>query len=425
VLEAPEPKAGDASIGGEPGALLLVSSQYGSNTPEVTAAVEGALEELRPAVTSARMKLHPNLFRPASFIDTAVDNMSASLLTGAALVAAVLFVFLYNLRTGLISITAIPLSLLMAVIVLHHFGQSLNTLTLGGLAIAIGEVVDDAIIDVENIFRRLREIPPAERRNKLFQIVLDASIEVRSAVVYATFIVALVFLPVLTLSGIQGSLFAPLGIAYILAILASLVVALTVTPALSYLLLPKAADSSRVPGYVTWLKASYERLLRRISNQRGLVVTAAAVLIACAFTVVPFLGGEFLPELREGHFIVHMAMAPGSSLRESMRLGGLVTRDLLENPNVASVAQQAGRAELFYDTWGPHYSEIHVDLKPLAGTEAELMEDEIREVVERFPGAVFSTKTFLTERIEEVVSGSTAEVVIKVFGEDLELAFGP
>ena len=424
VLDAPEPKAGDASIGGEPGVLLLINSQYGSDTPEVTAAIDGALADLRPAIESAAIKLHPNLFRPASFIETAVDNVGVSLLTGAALVAVVLFFFLYNLRTGLISITAIPLSLLTAVILLDHFGQSLNTLTLGGLAIAIGEVVDDAIIDVENIFRRLRETPASQRRSKLFRIVLDASIEVRSAVVYATFIVALVFLPVLTLSGIQGRLFAPLGVGYILAILASLVVALTVTPALSYLLLPKAADTARVPIYVTSLKASYERLLRSIYRWQGLVMIVAAVLVACGFAVVPYLGGEFLPELREGHFIMHMATAPGSSLRESMRLGGLVTRDLLKNPDVASVAQQAGRAELFYDTWGPYYSEIHVDLKPVAGTEAERMESEIREVVERFPGAVFSTKTFLTERIEEVMSGSTAEVVIKVFGEDLETLDG-
>ncbi len=420
VTEAARPKIGDASIDGESGALILVSSQYGANTPEVTVAVEAALAELKPAIAAEGLELHASLFRPATFIDIAIGNMTTSLLIGAALVAAVLFVFLFNFRTGLISITAIPLSLLTAAIVLQHMGQSLNTLTLGGLAIAIGEVVDDAIIDVENIFRRLRETPPDERSGKLFQIVLDASLEVRSAVVYATFIVALVFLPVLALSGVQGSLFSPLAAAYILAIMTSLLVALTVTPAMAYLLLPGAAETARTPAYINRSKRWYERVLRSLARKPKSLMLGSAGLVILALAITPFLGGEFLPELREGHFILHMVTAPGTSLKESMRLGGRVTDALLENPSVLSVAQQAGRAELFDDTWGPNYSEIHIDLKPLRGREAKQSQDAIREIADKFPGAVFSIKTFLTERMEEVISGSRAAVVVNVFGEDLD-----
>ena len=206
VLEAPEPKVGDAAINGRPGVLLVVSSQYGENTEEVTEAAERALDEMRPAREAERVTLHPALFRPATFVQTAIENVNFSLLLGGVLVAVVLFLFLFNLRTAFISLTAIPLSLLTAVIVLDRLGVTLNTLTLGGLAIAIGEVVDDSIIDVENIFRRLRENRASPEPRPAFGVVLDASLEVRGAVVYATFVVALVFLPVLTMSGLQGRL---------------------------------------------------------------------------------------------------------------------------------------------------------------------------------------------------------------------------
>ena len=238
VVDAPEPKIGGASINGKPGVMMQISSQYGANTLEVSDALEAALEEMRPAIAAQGITLHSHLFRPAEFIRTAIHNISRSLLVGGILVAVVLSLFLFNLRTAFISLTAIPLSLLVAAGILHHMGITLNTLTLGGLAIAIGEVVDDAIIDVENIFRRLRENCANGSPRSPLRVVLDASVEVRSAVVYATFVVALVFLPVLTMTGVQGRLFAPLAIAYILAILASLVIALTLTPALSLAMLP-------------------------------------------------------------------------------------------------------------------------------------------------------------------------------------------
>src|SRR5712691_1044975 len=240
VVEAPEPMVGAAAVQGTPGVILVLSSQYGANTLEVTQAAEKALEEFATAAEGEDIVVHPRLFRPANFIETGVRNIGTSLLIGGVLVAVVLFLFLLDLRTSFISLTAIPLSLFTAVIILDWFGATLNTLTIGGLAIAIGEVVDDAIIDVENIIRRLRENRSRPDPLPVFQVVLDASLEIRNSVVYATFVVALVFLPVLTMSGVQGRIFAPLGIAYICAIMASLAVALTVTPALCLIMLRRA-----------------------------------------------------------------------------------------------------------------------------------------------------------------------------------------
>jgi len=420
VRNAPQPKIGGATIMGGDGVLLMIDSQYGSNTLQVTDAVEQALQELDPAIRRAQIKLYPALFRPANFVLTSVHSISQALLIGAVLVSIVLLLFLFNLRVAVISLTAIPLSLLVAVIILDRTGQSLNTMTLSGLAIAIGEVVDDAIIDAENIFRRLRESPGHLNKRELFETVLNASIEVRSPVIYATFVVVLVFLPVLTMSGVQGRLFAPLGATYIYAILASLLVALTVTPALSYYLLPRAAQHPREPRYIELLKSRYEQLLRWLAQHPVAVMLSALVLLLLAAVALPFLGGSFLPALREGHFVVHMTELPGTSLAESERIGKLVSRALLQDPDVRRVAQQIGRAELGIDTAGVHYSEFHVDLRPLDGSEAIKAESRVRDMLTEFPGASFATKTFLTERIEEVSSGARAQVVIRIFGDDLD-----
>jgi CzcA family heavy metal efflux pump len=420
VVEGPEPKVGDAAINGASGVLLVVSGQFGQNTEEVTDATERALAEMTPAFRTERIQLH-TLFRPATFVRTAIQNVTFSLLLGGLLVTVVLFLLLLNLKTAFISLTAIPLSLLAAVIILERLGVTLNTLTLGGLAIAIGEVVDDAIIDVENIFRRLRENAASASPRRPFDVVLDASLEVRTAVVHATFIVALVFLPVLLMTGLQGRLFAPLGIAYILAVLASLVVAMTVTPALASVLLAGGGTPAREPRLIRALKRGYRRGLASVLARPRLVMAVALAICAGAAAIVPFFGGAFLPELREGHFIVHMSAVPGTALQESLRLGAEVTRELLRNPNIRSVAQQVGRAAQADDTWGTHYSEFHVDLKPVAAEEAESVQEEIRRAVVKFPGVYFAIKTFLTERIEETLSGATAQVVVKIFGEDLDL----
>jgi Cu/Ag efflux pump CusA len=279
VVDGPEPKVGDAAIDGKPGVMLMISSQYGANTLEVTDALGKALDEMTPAIAAEGTTLHDHLFRPANFVQTSIHNISQSLLLGAVLVAAVLFLFLFNVRTEFISLTAIPLSLLLAVGVLNRLGITLNTLTLGGLAIAIGEVVDDAIIDVENIFRRLRENSGRPAPQPVYRVVLNASIEVRSSVVYATFVVALVFVPVLTMSGVQGRLFAPLAIAYILAILASLLVALTLTPALSAVLLPRVVEHAAEPRFITALKARYSRWIQGVIDRPAPLLTLPAYCV--------------------------------------------------------------------------------------------------------------------------------------------------
>jgi CzcA family heavy metal efflux pump len=420
VREDAAPPFGAASIEGKTGVILVVSAQYGSNTLDVTGRVEQALRELTPALQQEGIDLRPNLFRPANFVNTSTHNIRTSLLLGAVLVIVVLFLFLFDIRTAAISCTAIPLSLLAAVTVMDRMGFTLNTMTLGGLAIAIGEVVDDAVIDVENILRRLRENAAKEIQQPVLHVVLNASIEVRSAVVYATFAVALVFIPVLTLSGIAGKLFAPLGIAYILSILASLIVALTVTPALSMLVLGSRPPRREEPPVIHWLKRHYVSLLERVERMPGLVIGFVAVVTICGIAALPFFSASFLPELHEGHYILHMQAVPGTSLDESLRLGREVTAALLKLPFVRSVAQHVGRAEQSEDTWGPHYSEIEIDLRPMGGEEEEVAQGEIRKVLAQFSGLSFSLKTFLTERIEETLSGYTASVVVNIYGTNLD-----
>jgi CzcA family heavy metal efflux pump len=419
VREGAAPKFGDAAINGKPGMTLIVYRQISGDTPEVTRRVEAELERLRPGLEREGIRYHPALFRQADFIEHAVGNVTHSLLIGAALVTAVLFLFLFNLRTAVISLTAIPLSLLGAIFVLWAFGISLNTLTLGGLAIAVGEVVDDAIIDVENIFRRLRENARLGHPRPAMAVVLSASLEVRSAVVHATFIVVLVFVPIFFLSGLQGRLFAPLGYAYVLAVLASLAVALTVTPALALLLLPRAGGAEEPP-LLRGLQGAYEWLLRRLDREFPVIVVVMVVLVTAAGWALYQAGGEFLPELRESHYVIHMQGVPGTSLPESLAAGRAVTAELLKHPAVRSVSQQAGRAELGEDTWGVEYSELEVDFRPVVAEDAEQIEREVKAMLqEKFPGFHFSVFSFLSERINETISGSIAPVAVKVYGDDL------
>jgi len=295
-------------------------------------------------------------------------------------------------------------------------------MTLGGLAIAVGVVVDDAVIDVENILRRLRENRALAQPRLAFQVVLDASIEVRSAVVYATFAVALVFVPILTMSGVAGRLFAPLGVAYILAVMASLLVALTLTPALSLSLLGLRRVAEREPPVMTWLKSRYKTILLQVEERPRTVLISAAVLTTIGIAALPFFGGGFLPELREGHFIIHMSAVPGTSLADSLRIGNQVTAELLKLSAVRTVSQRVGRAEKSDDIWGSHYSEFDVDLKPLkGGAAAESALRDIRKTLAQFPGVNFAVKTFLSERMEETLSGYTASVVVNIYGNDLNL----
>jgi CzcA family heavy metal efflux pump len=420
VRQGAEPKFGDALIMGRPGVLLTMASQYGANTMEVTTALEAALEGLKPVFEREGITVYPRLHRPATFIETSLANISHSLLLGAVLVAVVLFLFLGHFRTALISLTAIPLSLLAAILTLDRLGVSLNTITLGGLAIAIGEVVDDAIIDVENILRRLRENQTLAQPRPVLNVILDASLEVRSAVVYATFIVVLVFVPVLTLTGLQGSFFAPLAMSYILAILASLLVALTVTPAMTYFFFRNGAGKETPPRLQGWLRQRYERLLNLVSQRPRLVIGTVAVLCVLTLSRLPFLGGEFLPEFREGHFVLQVSAAPGTALPEMLRIGKQISTTLLLNPHIETVEQQAGRAEQGEDPWGTHRCEFHVELKKLPAGEEEKVSGEIRAVLENIPGIQFEVMTFLGDRIGESISGETAPVVVDIFGDNLD-----
>ena len=419
VLDGPAPKFGEAQVNGQSSVVLLVHAQYDANTLDVTRALDNALSQMKAALAAKKIDVDATLFRPAKFIETALRNVEQSLLIGAVLVAAVLLLFLLDWRTMLISFVSIPLSLLSAIIVLNWFGVSVSTFTLGGFAIAIGVVVDDAIIDVENILRRLRENSALPRPRALLEVVLAASLEVRSAVVYATFIVALVFLPVLMMSGVEGRLFAPLGISFILATLASLAVALTITPALCYLVLSKATPRSE-PRYVRWLRERHVRCLETLSR-RPLAVMWLALAICCgAAATLPFFGGEFLPDLQEGHYVLHMSAVPGTSLSESIRLGKVVTARLLKNPYVRSVEQQAGRTENGEDTYGPEYSELHVDLRPLDDVDPDDVQAQIRSILSQFPGLTFTVESFLAERMEETISGTSAQFVVNIFGNDLD-----
>jgi len=420
VVEGPAPPFGAASVEGKTGVILVISGQYGSNTADVTVQVDKALAELNPALQQQGIVMRSDLFKPANFIDVAVHNVRNSLLLGSAFVIVVLFLFLFDLRVAAISCSAIPLSLLVAVTIMDRMGFTLNTLTLGGLAIAIGEVVDDAVIDVENILRRLRENAALGHPRSAFSVIFDASIEVRSAVVYATFAIILVFIPILTLSGVAGRLFAPLGIAYILSVLASLVVALTVTPALSLLLLGHRKIRSTEPPVVLWLQKRYGRMLARVERAPRLVIGCVAVVTVLGVAALPFFTSSFLPELREGHYIVHMISVPGSSLEDSLRVGREVTAALNKFPFIRAVSQRVGRAEQSEDTWGPNYSEIDVDLKPMGGEEEEAAVGTIRNTLSQFSGLSFSVLTFLTERIEETISGYTASTVVNIYGNDLD-----
>ncbi len=422
VRDGAQPKFGDSLVQGRPCILMAMASQYGANTIEATRAVEAALDEMQPLLDKEGIQIYRKLHRPASFIENSLRNITHSLYLGGALVAIVLFLFLGHFRTAFISLTAIPLSLLTAIIILDKFGVTLNTITLGGLAIAIGEVVDDAIIDVENIFRRLRENQTLAKPRSTFRVVLDASLEVRSAVVYATFVVALVFLPVLTLTGLQGSFFAPLAMSYILAIMASLAVALTLTPALSLLFFAKGVRAEAEPRLQRWLKQIYSKLIGFFMRWPRTIVVAVLAVCVGAVLALPKFGADFLPEFREGHFVIQAQMTPGTSLPEMLRVGEHVAHQLLLNTNIATVEEQVGRAEQGEDTWEPNRCEFHVELKDnVPGEVQEKMMDQIGDVMKEVPGVQAEVLTFLGDRISESISGEAAPIVVNVYGDDLDL----
>lgn len=434
VSEGAAPSISAAAINGQPAVYLSVQGQLGANVYALTKQLELKLAEIKPSLEKQKVTLHEGLFRPANFIEIAIQSLRSDILIGSVLVILVLFIFLFNVRTAIISATAIPLSLLTAIVVLYQSGVGLNIMVLGGLAIALGEVVDDAIIDTENIFRRLRENRLLSVPLPVTKVVFQASMEVRSSVVYATIIVALVFLPLLTLSGVAGKLFAPLGYAYISAILASLVVALTLTPALCYVLLARAPLKDEDSPLLKWLKKRYVRLLHQIEHRYQAILMSSFVCIALGLAILPLFRGQFIPALREGHYILHMTAVPGTSEIQTLKLGNQVTKVLLDIPGVKSVAQWVGRAPNAADTFGTHYSEFEVEIGTVSGKEQERIFRAIREelagetededndgkIEPGFVGVNFAINTFLTERIEETISGYAAGLVINIFGQDLD-----
>ena len=421
IRYAAEPPIGAAQIKGKPGIVMMVIGQYGANTLSVSRAVEQALTEFDQIFTKQDITFYSHLFRPADYIETSLSNLSGHLFIGGLFVLLVLYLFLFNFRTAFISAIAIPLSLICAVIVLLETGTNLNIMVLGGLAIALGEVVDDAIIDTENIFRRLRENRLLTCPLPTNQVINDASLEVRGSVVYASFIVALVFVPLLTLSGVAGRLFAPLGYSYILAILMSLLVALTVIPALCYLLLGHKFNAEEDPPLIKRIKPVYSNLLKTISNFFTPVIFASGVICMISILAAFNLGSKFLPELREGHYIVHTTSIPGTSLHESIRIGSRLTEQFMQIQGVESVSQWAGRAERGADTYGSHYSEYEVRLAPMSGSMQQEVLVRIREILTEFPGILFEANTFLTERIDETITGYTSPVVVNIYGNNLAL----
>ncbi|MDO9052303.1 MAG: efflux RND transporter permease subunit [Methylotenera sp.] len=434
VIEGAAPSISAAAINEETGVYLSVQGQLGANTHGVTLAIERALQELKPSLTTENVTLHEGLFRPANFIEVAIKGVRTDILIGSILVIAILFLFLFNVRTAFISATAIPLSLLTAIVVMSYFNIGLNIMVLGGLAIALGEVVDDAIIDTENIFRRLRENRMLAQPIATHRVVFDASMEVRSSVVYATIIVALVFIPLLTLGGIAGKLFAPLGFAYISAIIASLVVALTLTPALCYLLLGNAKLESEDPPMIRIIKKWYVKTLHRIEKQYKFIIAISFMFIAIGLGTLPLFKSQFIPALHEGHYIMHMTAVPGTSEQESLRIGKKVSAVIRNVKGVKSVTQWVGRAPNGADSFGTHYSEFEIEIGAISGEEQRRILNRIREelageevdddgdgIAEAgFIGVNFAINTFLTERIEETISGYAASTVINIYGQDLD-----
>ncbi len=415
VVEGNPPPIGNAIVNDGPGLLLIVEKHPWGNTLDVTHGIEAALDALRPGLTG--VEIDPTIFRPATFIEMSLHNLNRALLIGCVLVVLVLGFFLRDWRTAVISLTAIPLSLLAAAVVMRYRGGMIDTMVLAGLVIALGEVVDDAIIDVENIVRRLRLNRLAEQPKSAFRVVLDASLEVRSAVVYASLIVVLVFLPVFFLGGLAGAFFRPLATAYVIAILASLVVALIVTPALSLLLLPTAVVEHGEAPLATWCKRWYRRLLPRFVDDAPRAVRIIVVALVLAAASVPLLGEEFLPHFKEYDFLMHWVEKPGTSIEAMDRITIRASHELRAIPGVRNFGAHIGRAEVADEVVGPNFTELWISLDPTVAYDETVA--KIQRVVDGYPGLYRDVLTYLRERIKEVLTGASATVVVRLYGPDL------
>ena len=417
VVDGAGPLDGDALIMGKPGVMMAISSQYGANTLDATHAVEKALDDMAPALKSQGVTVNAGLHRPANFISTALKGIGEDLAVGAVLIALVLFLFMRDLRTVLIAFISIPLALLTAVIVLDRMGSTLNTMTLGGLAVALGVVVDDAVIGTENIVRRIRTAPSGSRPR---DVILAASVEVRAPVVYATLMLAMVLLPVLLLHGLQGAFFSPLAASFIIATLASLAVAVVLTPPLALLLLNRASLKIE-PGWLRHAKHGHERILKRAIAAPGWSLVAVGVALAATVAGFALFNSELLPSFRESHFVLGVSGPPGTSIAVMRDYGAKISRDVLAIDGVSSIEQQIGRAQGGEDPFGTERTEFHVELKPgLSGQKQDRIEKSIHQVLDSYPGLKTEVLTFLGDRIGESLSGESAAVVVGVYGADLD-----
>jgi CzcA family heavy metal efflux pump len=420
VRIGPAPRFGAGSVNAQPGVVLAVQKQPGANTLELTRRIEQELAAIQPTLP-AGMRIHAELFRQADFISRAIDNVVEALRDGAILVVAILFLFLWNLRATAISVLAIPLSLVVAVLAMKALGITINTMTLGGMAIAIGALVDDAIIDVENVFRRLKEnhhLPPEARRPSL-RVVYEASREIRASIVNATMIIIVVFLPLFFLGGVEGRLLRPLGFAYVVSILASLLVAMTVTPVLSWYLLPnsRAVRHESESRLVTWLKARYAPTLERVLAAPRRVLLGAGVALLLALAVIPFLGTAFLPEFNEGALTVSLVTVPGTSLDEADGIGRRAEEILLAHSAVRNTDRRQGRAELDEHAQGVNAAEIDVTLHD--DVDHDRMLEELRRELSVLPGTNVTIGQPIGHRIDHMLSGTRANIAVKIFGSDL------
>lgn len=408
---------GDAVINDGDGLLLIVEKLPWGNTLDVTRAVEETLSTLAPALGD--VEIDTTIFRPASFVELAIENLSHALTLGIILVAIVLMFFLFQWRTAVISLIAIPLSLVAAALVLHIRGETTNTMVLAGLVIAVGVVVDDAIIDVENIVRRLREHRAEGGTRSTASIVLEASLEVRSPIVYATFIILAAAIPVFFLTGLMGSFFRPLAFSYTLAVAASMLVAVTVTPAMALILLRKARLDPKPPPLVRWTQAGYTSMLKPVVRRPLAAYLVVAALFAAGIAVVPRLGQDLLPTFRERDFLMHWVLEPSASHEETMKVTRAASRELRAVPGVRNFGAHVGQAAMGDEVYGIYFVENWISIDPQQDYEATL--DRVQAVVDGYPGLRRDVQTYLKERIREVLTGAGEAVVVRVYGDDLDV----
>jgi CzcA family heavy metal efflux pump len=415
LVEDHQPLIGDAIINDGPGILLIVEKFPWANTLDVTRGVDEALKEMAPGLQG--IDVDAEIFRPATFIQVSIGNLTNALILGSILVMVILFFFLFEWRTALISVIAIPLSLLTAGLILHLRGTTINVMILAGMIIAVGDVVDDAIIDIENIWRRLRQRRSEGSTQSLASIILDASIEVRGAIVYATLLAMVVLAPVFFLEGLSGAFFQPLAISYTLAVLVSMVVALTVTPALAYLLLRNAPVEQRYSPVVPWLQKTYRAVLARIVQRPRYAYATVGVIALLGVLILPGLGRELLPEFKERDFLMHWLTKPGTSQPEMARITTRASVELRSVPGVRNFGAHIGQALLSDEPYGPYFGENWISVDPAVDYDKTV--DAIQKVVDGYPGLYRDVQTYLKERIREVLTGAKQAVVVRIYGDDI------